>query len=514
MTETASPRRFATLRRVLAPERLHPRQIGPGLLRAWRWLRASVLWKHWLLIFVVVGLSVFSGYATAILEQNALYIAVGLLLSAFILIDFRVGAMALIIMMPISGSNIFPHELLGIKGLNPINFVLLSTLFSYGARRMFVGSNYKFFPRELVWFYVLPLAVAAAIGAQHFDDIPGFMLADAEFSDAQGFIRDLFIKPMFLVLFALIVGAAVAETRRAETFLIVGFVSVWIMVITAVGFFLVSGVSIGDISGSESRGFFSPIGFHANGLGRLMAVAFALALFSAMAYRGDFSRAMVWLTAGMAALATMLTFSRGSFLVLVTIGALYVLALKRDRMFLVLAVVLPVLLLAMPSAVYDRISFGLGGESIDLNTVSSDRTSQIWEPLIPEIFDSPIIGHGLSSILWSDALKSGAISPVTHPHNAFLKALLDTGLVGTVLTLIFFWHLWKRMRDLSRDQLLDPVMRGFFAGAAAAMVGFGVGGIAGSAFDPVVEQVFLWFAIGILYGVSSLRHESQETRYG
>ena len=513
MTETASPRRFATLRRALAPERLHPRQIGPGLLRAWRWLRASVLGKHWLLIFAVVGLSVFSGYATAILEQNALYIAVGLLLSAFILIDFRVGAMALIITMPISGSNIFPHELLGIKGLNPINFVLFSTLFSYGARRMFVRSTYKFFPREL-WFYVLPITVAAAIGAQHFDEIPGFMLADAQFSDAPGFVRDLFIKPMFLVLFALIVGAAVAETRRAETFVIVGFVSVWIMVITAVGFFLVSGVSIGDLSASESRGFFSPLGFHANGLGRLMAVAFALALFSAMAFRGDFSRVMVWLTAGMAALATMLTFSRGSFLVLLTICALYVLALKRDRMFLVLVAVLPVLLLAMPRAVYERISFGFGGETIDLNTVSSDRTAQIWEPLIQEIFDSPIIGHGLSSILWSDALKSGAISPVTHPHNAFLKALLDTGLVGTVLTLVFFWQIWKRMRDLSRDQLLDPILRGFFAGAAAAMVGFAVGGIVGSSFDPVNDQVFLWFAFGIMYGVSSIRHESQEARHG
>ena len=70
------------------------------------------------------------------------------------------------------------------------------------------------------------------------------------------------------------------------------------------------------------------------------------------------------------------------------------------------------------------------------------------------------------------------------------------------------------MRDLSRDQLLDPILRGFFAGAAAAMVGLGIGGITGSAFDPAVEQVFLWFAIGIMYGVSSLRNESQVNRCG
>lgn len=482
---------------------------------AWRMLRAiplPILRARLLLALTVVGISVFWGMATAVMENNALYLLVGLILSVFILIDFRVGAVTLIIMMPISASKLFPHELMGIKGLNPINLVLLATLISYGVRRMLIRSNHKFIPRELILLYVLPITIAAAIGAQHYDEIPSFMLVDASYDDVKGFIRDTLIKPMFFVLFALIVGAAVAETRRAETFLLAGLVSVWVMIIAVVGFFLASGLSIGEIGGntSESRGFFSPLGLHANSLGRLMGIGFALALFStAITNRGAFIRGVIWLTAGMAALTTMLTFSRGSFLLVLVVGALYVSRLKRERIMLVLVVGLPLLLLATPGAVYNRIFFGFGSD-FDLNTISSDRTDAIWAPLIPEIFHSPILGHGLSSILWSDAMKSGAISTVTHPHNAFLKALLDMGFLGTALMLLFAWQLWKRMRDLSRDRFLDSGTRGFFAGAAAAMVGFGVSGISGSSFDPIIDQVFLWFAIGILYGVSSLRQAQEK----
>jgi O-antigen ligase len=90
---------------------------------------------------------------------------------------------------------------------------------------------------------------------------------------------------------------------------------------------------------------------------------------------------------------------------------------------------------------------------------------------------------------------------VTHPHNAYLRALLDTGAVGLVLLCLYQLHLWRGFRQLSRDEQLSPTMRGLFEGAAAGLVGLLIAGVAGSALTPVPEQSFLWLSIGLMYGV-------------
>jgi hypothetical protein len=43
-------------------------------------------------------------------------------------------------------------------------------------------------------------------------------------------------------------------------------------------------------------------------------------------------------------------------------------------------------------------------------------------------------------------------------------------------------------------------MRGFYQGAAAGLVSLLIMGVADGALTPRAEQVFLWFAIGMLYG--------------
>ena len=474
---------------------------------AWRTLRAiplSVLRARLLLALTVVAISVLGGMATSILEWSAVYLAMGLILSVFILIDFRVGVITLILLIPFSSSKLFPHQLLGIIGLNPLNLLLMATLFSYGLLRFFGGTRQRFIPREALWLYVIPITLAALIGATHFGEIPGFAVQelDLDIGGAPGYLRDFYVRPMYLVLFAFLLAAAVFETRRIEGFLIAGLVSLWVIILIILIFFLASGASLADISGEggESRTFFSPIGLHGNGVGRVFAIACGILIFSAPAYKTLWSRIVVWSSTGVAALALLITFSRGSYLLLMIIVGLYLKSLKSKQRLLILTMVLPMVLIALPGAVYNRVFFGVG-TGADLNAVSSGRTDEIWKPLFPEIFTSPVVGRGLSSILWSEAMKTKAIWAVGHPHNAFLKSLLDMGFLGTALVFLFGWRVWKRMQHFSREPLLEPQLRNFFAGASAALVGFTVAGISGSSFDPVSDQFFLWFAIGLMYGL-------------
>jgi len=51
---------------------------------------------------------------------NALYLCVSLLGCVFILRDFRIGVILLILLLPISRSYVFPHEMIGIKGFIPL----------------------------------------------------------------------------------------------------------------------------------------------------------------------------------------------------------------------------------------------------------------------------------------------------------------------------------------------------------------------------------------------------------
>src|SRR5437016_7867329 len=89
-------------------------------------------------------LGVFWGSAVAIADLNALYLCVSLLGCVFILRDFRIGVVLLIVLMPISGTHLFPHAMLGITGLNPLNPLVVGTLGSCLLHGSFDGSIRRF----------------------------------------------------------------------------------------------------------------------------------------------------------------------------------------------------------------------------------------------------------------------------------------------------------------------------------------------------------------------------------
>jgi O-antigen ligase len=149
--------------------------------------------------------------------------------------------------------------------------------------------------------------------------------------------------------------------------------------------------------------------------------------------------------------------------------------------------------------VIDRVMVGFDSGSAD--AVSAGRIEGIWLPLLPELARSPLWGNGLGSIMWLLPMKVGAVLEVTHPHNAYLEALLDMGVIGLGLLLAYFWHVWRGFLALGGNPWLSPEMRGLFQGGAAALVAFLVTGMAGSSLRPDPDFIYLWLAIGLMYGM-------------
>src|SRR5439155_26898544 len=161
------------------------------------------------LVFAGIALlGVFWGFVVALTGLNALYLCAALVGCTFILRDFRIGVVLLILLMPISSSRFFPHAVLGITGLNPLNLLLVGTLGSYLFRSLSDRSLSRFMPRPLLWLYIVPILVAGALGSRHLGDIPLFLNGLVDFDNVAGYLGELVFKPLLMVIFALLVGAA------------------------------------------------------------------------------------------------------------------------------------------------------------------------------------------------------------------------------------------------------------------------------------------------------------------
>jgi O-antigen ligase len=447
-------------------------------------------------------LGVVWGAVVALAGLNALYLCASLIACAFILRDYRAGVVLIILLMPVSTSALFPHAMLGITSLNPLNLLLAGTFAACLLQCFADGDLPRQVPGPLLWLYLAPILLGGAIGASHVGEIaPAFLLYDLiSFDDTLGYLREMVFKPLLLVVFALLVGAAVSKSARPERFLIPALVSICLMDAMVIAYVLRSGIALGQLASNESREFLSELGLHANDLGRLFAMAYALLLFTWAAARHPGLRFALLGTMALTAVALMLTFSRGAFVGFLVVNALFVLWRRNAGALLPAGALAVVAALALPGAVYDRMAAGAGE---GLNAISAGRIDGLWLPLLPETLRSPIYGSGLGSILWSEPMRRGvgeAILPVTHPHNAYLQAQLDLGVVGLVLLCAYFMHVWRGFRALSADAALSPLLRGFYQGAAAGLLSILVSDLTDSSLVPRPEQIYLWLAIGMLYG--------------
>jgi O-antigen ligase len=257
------------------------------------------------------------------------------------------------------------------------------------------------------------------------------------------------------------------------------------------------------LAATSNREFLSAIGIHANDLGRVYAAAYALLLFTWWESKRPGLKTFLFITMGVLAFALMLTFSRGAFTGFIVVNLLF-LAWKFNAKTAMLAIAaIAIFAIFAPGYLYSRVMLGV--DSGDANTVSAGRIDEIWLPLLPEIFKSPIWGNGLGSVMWSSPMLAGAMHTVDHPHNAYFETLLDMGIVGLGVLLAFYWYVWRGLRKLGSNAYLSPEMRGFFQGAAASLIAFLVSGMAGSSLRPTFEFVHLWMAIGMMYGLLARR---------
>ncbi len=416
--------------------------------------------------------------------------------------DYRAGILIAMVLLPLSSSQLMPREMFGIIGFNPFNATLLMSIIALLFMRLLNRASVAIpaYPRYF-WIYSGMLVVAAFQGSFHVSAIPAVYrtLHLINFDSAVGYVRDTFLKPELIVLTAMILSVAVRNAKQPARYLIPLFLSALVMPIVVIVYIATSGVSLGTLASSHERGFLSDLGMHANQMGFLFNTGFALGLFTLPAVRSIWIRGALLGAVVVLGAAVMLTFSRGAFLGILAVLVYFFYTRGKLSILMIGLLLIPAAIFLMPEAVIERASLGM--ESGDIDTISAGRVDHIWLPLIPDVMSSPLTGHGLHAIMWSEATRHGEILPVEHPHNAYLGALLDVGVIGSVVILLFFVHMWRLYRKLVREAV-DPVWRGFFTGANACILLFMVQGFTDDRFTPTFPQSFIWLSYGIAIGIA------------
>lgn len=415
--------------------------------------------------------------------------------------DYRAGILLAIILLPLSATSLIPRELFGVTGFNPLNATLfmaaVSILFMYLFHRQEI--TIPAYPRYF-WIYLGMLVLATFHGALHVSSIPAFYkaLEIINFDTAAGYVRDIFLKPLLILVTAFMLSIAVRNARRPSIYLIPLFCSVMVLPLAAIGYVLMSGAPLSVLASSESRGTLSVLGMHANELGLMFNMGFVLALFCFFSMRAGLAKWLMGIAAISLMAAVILTFSRGAYLGFLAAIAYFLFVQKKFSVMLLGLLLIPAAILVMPEAVMERAVTGT--RSGNLETISAGRVDNIWRPLLPEVFSSPVLGHGLSSILWSEPARFGTILKVGHPHSAYLGMLLDLGLLGAIVVFLFFWHMRRLFLTLA-ERATEPIWRGFFRGATACILLLLVQGVTDDRFTPTFPQTFLWLAYGMALGL-------------
>ncbi len=417
----------------------------------------------------------------------------------WILLEFRVGVVLAMLMMPLTALVFFPHELFGVRGLNPMNVILLATGISYIVHAGFRGWRDPLIPTRLLLWYLLPFTVAAYVGMSKVGLIPSYYEINRliQFTNGTGYIRDMYFRPLLYIALALLVGLAVRHSQKPEKYIVPMLASGWIYSCLILWLIVSSGVSLTELASPGARTFLSALGMHANEISLLLNMLYAITLFSIHRDTGSAYQNILFVSAVLFGIAILLTFSRGGFAGFLLINSLYFYKRLNWRTVLAGLAVVTGLGYFLLDAFLERTLTGV--QSGDQGAVTAGRIDDIWLPLLPYVLADPVMPHGMFSILWSEPIRLNRMQPFGQTHSAWLGGLMDYGLIGFGFMIAFLLYVRKEFSRLAREHA-STALQGLFAGAAVTIPVWFVQGLTDDRFTPTFSQSYFWMALGILMG--------------
>lgn len=461
-----------------------------------------------IIVSAILLLSLVIGSGNAIVLA---FLVLPIIVAAFTLRDYRFGVGVLVFLMPIASTKIMPHKIFGVTGFNPLNLAIAGTMFSLCLLLAFGRPRLPTFPWRYYGYFVAALVIAAVLGSKNVHLIPGYFYLTQEslYTTSMQYLRDEMVKPLLMLSAIWMLSIAVSHSKVPERWIRMvsaSVVSLPALIFTVV---LLSGYGLGDLASPSSRSFLSVTGLHANQLAVMLLPAFSAALFMLPAEKQPLARLLTLAVIGAVLLALLLTFSRAAFLGIVLVGCAFFFLRGKAAYIVAGLVVMLIVAAILPDAVVERATQGFGANSVGSKNdpLTAGRVGGIWIPLLPEIGKHLFLGNGINATMWSDPSRA-AVFVEGHPHNAYLRLLMDHGIAGGLLVAAFLLHTWRLFRRLAKDETQPVLVRAYYQGISVSFVVFLIQCISGSTLLFNFLHIFYWFAIAIGLGLEEQKRQT------
>lgn len=160
----------------------------------------------------------------------------------------------------------------------------------------------------------------------------------------------------------------------------------------------------------------------------------------------------------------------------------------------------------LPKSVIDRVTMTYqetGGGEVELEA-SADLRIGVWRHALETTMRDPILGVGFDTYRY---YRQG--QQLKDTHNMYLRALVDTGIVGLLLLVSLWLTGLKAGHDLFR-RAKDPFLRGMGLGFAAHMLGLMVANMFGDRWSYIEVSGWAMLLMGmVMRGHTLLQQEGQ-----
>lgn len=325
---------------------------------------------------------------------------------------------------------------IGIPGINLWNILMINNVVAWLSRRNWEGYDWdlpsKIKTRGLLFCGVMLVAfLRVLIEAHPLAPEHGFNAFAAYFVNCFKWLLP------GLILFD---GCRSEEQSRnallliLSTYILIALQTIKTMPLGAIG-------SGDDLSEMAARRIRRDVGYHRIDVSMMLAGATWAIYCCSGLFAAAWQRSVVWGICGITLLGHALTGGRMGYIALMGIGV--ILAVTKWRKLLLLGPVGLIALVALVPSARERMLMGFGGQEgaivvqQDNNEITAGRTN-IWPLTIEHIKERPLFGWGRTGFQTS-GLEQRSYAELgeswPHPHNAYLEYLLDTGIVGMLLTL-------------------------------------------------------------------------------
>ena len=438
--------------------------------------------------------------------------------------DWYKGVCGLIILMAVLERPDMPRSILGVPGLNPWNILLLVTICSWllHKKREGLHGDMPQGVKNLLLLQFLLFTIGFLrifFDGAGLEELRSLQQYGYHYPTGAGLWNNYFINTFKWVIPGLLLYYGCNSRPRlmmALFSLLAMYLVLSILVYKAIPPWKIIDV---DSLTKYAIKLDNRVGYHRVDLSAMLAGA-SWAFFSVIILiRQGWQRAGLFVAGGMAILAMGLTGGRAGYMAWGMTGLVF--GLFRWRKLLIIMPITILLLLIFIPQIRDRIMVGFdsteetgyteSGDEVDVKTLTAGRDG-IWRLSLEQFREAPLFGHGRLAILRTGINRQAILEfreSFGHPHCAYIEQLIDNGVIGLGIVLLFYLAMVRKSFSLLRDNS-NPLYAAVGGIALAIILTQLIASLTAQSFYPRQGVVGMWCAIGLMLRVYVEREKARK----